>query len=284
MEDKNIEKKETIDNVLKLMDRANEVFSYEIWVPSLGKEIMFREINTSQQKRLIKSVIDSPIYNTEFIFTLRKIIKENCVDPEVDIDQLTLLDKISIAISMRINSIGDIVEMEFESDDGPVPRGISLKNIQKQIKKLKPLKTAKIVDDKGVYTLDCSIPSILTEHSLEQEFRSNHEIDDINTSEELRDTIGVAFINELIKYVNVLTIKTEENETVINLNDVDFSTRIKLIEKLPERLTSKLIDYIEKIKKELDKVILIKVEIDKEGKKQMLEERLSIDGGFFTAS
>ena len=37
-----------------MMDRVNEVFSYEIWIPSLKKNVMFREINTSQQKRLIK--------------------------------------------------------------------------------------------------------------------------------------------------------------------------------------------------------------------------------------
>ena len=69
-------KLESLESVLDLMDRVNETFAYGVWVPSLNKEIMFREINTSQQKRLIKSVIDSPIYHTEFIFTLRQILKE----------------------------------------------------------------------------------------------------------------------------------------------------------------------------------------------------------------
>ena len=69
-----------INDILNVMNRANEVFSYEIWIPSLQKDVMFREMTTSQQKRLIKSVIDSPIYNTEFIFAISQIIKENCAE------------------------------------------------------------------------------------------------------------------------------------------------------------------------------------------------------------
>ena len=35
---------ESLGNVLDLMDRVNETFAYGIWVPSLNKEVMFREI------------------------------------------------------------------------------------------------------------------------------------------------------------------------------------------------------------------------------------------------
>jgi hypothetical protein len=53
-----------------MMNRANETFVYEVPIPSLKRKVMFREVNTSQQKRLIKAIIDSPAYNTEFIFAL----------------------------------------------------------------------------------------------------------------------------------------------------------------------------------------------------------------------
>ena len=111
------EKMGSIDEVLGLMDRVNEVFAYEVWVPSLKRNVMFREINTNQQKRLIKAIIDSPIYNTEFIFALRKVIKENCSDPEVNVDELTIIDKLIIALKMRSVSVSDTLELKVPIDD-----------------------------------------------------------------------------------------------------------------------------------------------------------------------
>jgi len=281
------EKLENIENVLGLMDRVNESFNYEVWVPSLNKNVMFRELTTSQQKRLIKSIIDSPIYNTEFIYTLRQILKENCSDEKINVDDLTILDKMIIAIKIRSTSISDQVEIEFDESN---KRAFSLEKILKAAKKdLKIPGPKTISDDRGVYTLQCSMPTIGTEYNLEKELRSNQEVEDINTSEDLRNTIGTTFINELVKYINIISIKSVDGEgkeeiTDINLNDVNFKNRITLVEKLPEKLTSKLIDYINDIKKELDKIVLIKTTITKEGKEEEVEERLTIDGSFFTSS
>ena len=103
-----------IEDVLNIVKKVNDTFAYEVFIPSLNKSILFREINTSQQKRLIKAIIDSPVFNTEFIFTLRQIIKENCVDEKLDIDQLTILDKFIISLIMRSVSVGNSYEVELE--------------------------------------------------------------------------------------------------------------------------------------------------------------------------
>lgn len=271
-----------LDDILKQMDRANESFVYGIWVPSLNKEVMFRELNTSQQKRLIKSIIDSPVFNTEFIFALRQIIKENCVD-NINTDDFTVLDKLFIIVKMRAVSIGNTYEITI---DEKIKRGLGLEEfLEKAKKQLKIPEPQKLTDDKGIFSVDCNIPTIGTEYSLEMEFRSNTTDIDIDSIDKLKKVIGESFINEIVKYITCLSIKQDDKITqVIFDNNVTFKTRITLIEKLPTKLLEKIVNYINTIRKELDKISVYKFEYEKDGVKEIKEERLTIDGSFFTIS
>lgn len=274
-----------MEDVLKLLDRVNETFTYGIWIPSLNKEVLFREINTSQQKRLIKSIIDSPVYNTEFICTLRQVLIENCVDKDVKIDDLTILDKLFIAIKMRSVSISDTFEMEIPIDEKKnksIKRGFSLeKIIAESRKELASFPSQIIQDERNVYTLECSIPTIGTEYALERDLRENIEAEEINTNEKLRETLGTAFIGEVTKYINTISINDGKEISKIDLANLSFKNRITLIEKLPEKVTLKVIDYINEVKKILDKVVLVKTTYDEKGKIKEIEQRLNIDGNFF---
>lgn len=279
----------SLEDVIGIMDRVNEVFSYEVWVPSLKRNVMFREINTNQQKRLIKSIIDSPIYNTEFIFTLRKIIQENCMDSSIDVDQLTIIDKLMIAMKMRSASIGDVLELTISTDKNDktktTTRGLSIEKLISDIKNNINLPDAeKFTDEKGIYTIECSLPNILSEYKLEDEMRSNIETSDIKNFSELRQTVGDVFIGEIVKYIKTLSIKEGDNITTIDLNTISFKNRIAIIEKIPEKIIKNVISYIEKIKKEIDKITLVKVNIGTEEAPEIKEETFSIDGSFFTVS
>jgi len=282
----------SLESVIDIMNRVNEVFSYEVWVPSLNKNVMFREINTNQQKRLIKSIIDSPVYNTEFIFTLRKIIQENCVDTSIDIDQLTIIDKMLIAMKMRSVSVSDTLELQIsvgknnkDDKEKTIKRGISLEKLIGDIKKLVNLPEIKtFTDDRGIYTIKCGIPTISTEYKLEEEMRNDSETRDIKNYDELRKSVGDVFIGEITKYIRELSIKENDTITKINLDLISFRNRIALIEKIPERIIKDVVTYIEQTKKEIDKVTLVKVNIGTEDNQEVKEEKFAIDGGFFTSS
>jgi hypothetical protein len=277
----------SLEDVLGIMDRVNEVFSYEVWVPSLKKNVMFREINTNQQKRLIKAIIDSPVYNTEFIFALRKVISENCVDSKIDVDSLTILDKLLISMKMRSVCVGDVIELEIPTGDGDksVKRGISLEKLIGDIRKTVNLPDVETyTDDRGIYQLECGIPTILNEYNLETEMRTTSESRDINNYDELRQSVGDVFIGEIAKYVRGISITEGDKTTKIDLNALSFRNRIALIEKIPERITKDVIKYIEKTKLELDKVTLVKVDIGTKDTPDIKEEKFAIDGGFFTSS
>ncbi|MFA5152382.1 MAG: hypothetical protein WC554_07490 [Clostridia bacterium] len=280
-----VEQSFKIEDVLNMVKKVNDTFAYEVFVPSLNKTVFFREINTSQQKRLIKAIIDSPVFNTEFIFALRQIVKENCVDEKIITDNLTILDKFVIALSMRSVSIGDNYEVELECPNEkcktPYKQTLSLKAITDKAKTVQ-LVTKTITDESGKFSCDCSIPTVSVEYQLEKEFRSNVDDTDIKNVEEARKMIGDVFIGEIVKYINTLTVVTPEKTIQFGFNNVSMQNRITLIEQLPDKFVKKIIEYINDISKEIDKVSLLNFECTK--CKEKIDWRMTLNANFFTNS
>jgi hypothetical protein len=277
-----------LKEILNLMNRVNETFGYGIWLPSLNKEVMFRELNTSQQKRLIKSVIDSPIYNTEFIFTINQIIKENCIE-KVDIDELTILDKLIICLKMRAVSVNDTFEISFKTKGNKqIKRGISVNKMYEDAKAAFPIDKLQphLIKD-GKYEILCGVPTLKTEYKLEREFRSANETLEIKDAKAARQAIGDVFITELIKFIKEITIKIDdEQEMKINFNDdINCMNRLTIIENIPVRVIDKVINYINDIKADLEKLTLVKFTYkDDDGETQDVKEGITIDGNFFINS
>jgi len=127
------------------------------------------------------------------------------------------------------------------------------------------------------YEVTCSVPTIKTEYDMENELRQNNEKIDVNNINELRETIGNVFINEICKFVNKVVINLNNEQTIINMNELTFEQRIKIIENLPKKITENIIKYVNNVKENLNKVTLFEFNI--KGKKY--EERLEVDGSFF---
>lgn len=280
-------KSKDINEIINLMNRVNETFGYGIWIPSLNKEVMFREITTAQQKRLVKAVIDSPVYNTEFIFAINQIIKENCIE-KIDIDELTILDKLFICLKMRAVSISDTLELEFKHDEKELKRGISLNKVYEEAKEKFPvekLKTFTIKDDK--YEIICGMPTLKVEYSLERELRNNTQDIEIKDIQTMRNVVGDVYITELVKFIKQINVTVDDEQVMkIDFNDnINCRNRIAIIENIPTKVIDKVIKYINDIKTELSKLTLISFTVkDKDGNDKEIKEGITIDGNFFINS
>jgi len=280
-------KQANINDLISIINKANDTFAYAIYIPSLGREVMFREINTSQQKKLVKSIIDSPIFNTEFIFALRDIIKENCADIDVNVDELTIYDKLLISLYMRIYSIGPdlILNVKHPDSDKTESVKINLADLLEEFKGKLSVKPSEIIeDDTNTFKVYCELPTISTEYKLEEEFRKNTKIE-VKDEKELRETLGNVFISEIVKFISKIEVTDKVNQKVIelDLNTMKFTDRIKLIGKLNVKILKKVIEYISSIKKEFDKILLVKVICNNEAKSE-ITQRFSIDSNFFIIS
>jgi hypothetical protein len=263
-----------IQNVIQLIKELDKSSSFETYIPSLNKNIKFKQLNTEQLKRLLKSVIDSPIYNTEFILTLNSIIKENCLE-EINIENLTILDKLLITIKTRIESISP--EYTFNLSPEEVSEHnlhdknftINLNNIYNSFISNNLNINAETYSLEG-FKIVVDLPTIQTENTLEKELHKNIKLD-INTPEELRNTLGDTFINELTKYIKTLVI----GDTEINLHELNFKARVKIVEQLPTAAINNVLKYIESYKELTNQLVTFKVP------QSTLEKELPQDATFF---
>lgn len=271
----------SMDQINQIIKRKDITYASHYMVPSLKHEVPFNEINTSQQKRLVKSVIDSPVYNTEFIYTLREILKENCQDNTINVDNLTIIDKLVLALALRIRSIGNTVDIEVQTKE---KKSVTVSLDVSKVLEI-ALSTLQDIADKTLedpyYKVVCSVPTIGVEYKLEKELRNNVSSIQIENVQELRQTIGDAFIGELVKYVSAVYIKSTDDVLIpVDWAQFSYANRIKVVETFKTGLLKEIMDYISSVRKEVDKIELINLEF--EGEK--LERRLSIDGNFFTIS
>ena len=269
-----------VTQILNVVQRQKTAYASNYWVPSLEKDVKFCEINTSQQKRLIKSIVDSPVYNTEFIQTFRDVLRENCTD-DVDIDELTVIDKLLLALGLRISCVGNMIDLEIQPDPEEEPKAVpvDLMKVYDSAKKALTNIKAEMFEDK-LFVVECNVPTIGTEYRLEREFRVDNENIEIETNKELRDTIGEAFIDEVVKYVSDVSLKSGDGITEITWNKFNFADRIQVVESFSTSLLKDIISFINNVKKETNKVEIAKFAV----KKKKYDRRLTIDGSFFMIS
>jgi hypothetical protein len=105
------------DDILKMLKDIESTFSYSVYIPSLKKEVNFKQLTTEQLKTLYKTTINRAILNLEFNTNFNNIIKENCLDVEVDINKLTIYDKIFIFVKTRIECLSPDIKFYLNEDE-----------------------------------------------------------------------------------------------------------------------------------------------------------------------
>jgi len=238
-----------VQDVIQLLKNLDLSSAYDIFLPSLQKTAKFKQLNAEQLKRLLKTVIDSPLYNSEFVTTFNQIIKENCLEEEINLQNLNILDKLLILFKMRAESVDPSFTFTFTEEE------ISENKLTEKTYSINLLdRYNKFVEDKNNYvpqtytyekcSIRCSLPTLATENKLEKELHKNVKLE-ITTPEELRDTLGDTFINEIAKYISGVKI----DETVIDLEEQTFKNRLKIVEQLPTTIINNVLKYIENYKK-----------------------------------
>lgn len=264
------------NEILDLLKDLETTFGYTVYIPSLQKEIKFKQLTTEQLKSLYKSVINKAVLNLEFNIQFNEIIKQNCLDNSVNIDKLTIYDKLLIFVKTRLECLSPevkfyLTEEEIEqlntSDNFVV---ISLTDHYK-----------KFVDKKIVFTQQtyevsnccviCDIPTLDTENKFQVELTTKT-LTDAETSE-LADIVGDTFVNEVTKFIVYLKINDKE----VNLAETDFKTRIEIVKALPSTLIIKVLEYITAYKQKINELLAIEIDVNSD----ILYKEIPLDASFY---
>lgn len=223
---------------------------YTAWIPSLAKDIFISELTTRQQKELIKS-IQGP-FTFEFTRNIFNLLQE-AIQPPVDINKLTLIDKFMILLRLRSVSISDTVDFVFNC-----PK--CKKDIKTQIK-LTPIINAIshlnfpfcFVDVYEQYIVNVDLPNVVTELAFEE----------TNTTPlptNYGELYGEILIRDVASFIKEITItSTHEKPKIIDFTTIPFLVRHQLVEKLPTKLLQRLWKNIRKIQENIETIQLLQV-------------------------
>jgi hypothetical protein len=258
-------------NLLKDLDASA---GFNVYIPSLEREVKFKQLTTEQLKLILKTTVGTPLYNTEFILTFNDIIKENCLDQTIDIDNLTVYDKLHILFKTKIESISPDYTIEFSEeevdayniDTNPVVLSVS--------KQYEAFVEKKINFTEKTFTyndciITCNIPTLATESKLESELHTNIDIDTLS-NEELQNAIGETFVNEVTKFITSISIKG----VGINLLNESFKNRVEVVEKLPTIIINNVLKYIEDYKNTIKQLVIFDIN-------DSLQRELALDASLF---
>ena len=243
------------NKVIELLKELEVNTSFDIYIPSLQKEVKFKQLTTEQLKRILRTALITTGYNSEFILTFNSIVKENCLDKSINIDNLTIYDKVFIIYKTKLISISSDYTFNFTDDEvslyslDETSKTISLINIFNEFvdKKVNFESETTTYDNCSV---TCNIPSLATEDRLENEIHKNVTLD-LNSEKEVSKIISEAFVNEIAKFVTSISI----SGTDVSLLQLSFIERIKIIESLPVNITGSILKYIEKYKKAIEPLL-----------------------------
>jgi hypothetical protein len=118
---------------------------------------------------------------------------------------------------------------------------IELQSILDNIKNIPLDIKDEIVINQGTLKLTLKIPTLRQENILLSKCEQ-----EINTDEDLlKEGIGKLYIYEIIKYVH----RIQVDDDVLDMKDVRIHERVKLVERLPLSVYTKLNDFIESVNK-----------------------------------
>lgn len=208
-----------------------------------------KALSTAQLKELIKTVVDSPLTQASYNSTATKVFKQSLLEtPQVN---LNVVDRLLFILETRIHSLSPTMSIK----DGDKTISVNFIEINDKLKqKLKEnsnlLKSSTATE--GQITVKFGVALLDTEAQLNSELYKNLNLN-VDDADELRKVIGEAFVNEIAKAMQTITI----GDKTLDFSTVTFKSRLKTIESLPASLIQKVIEYIENYKKIIDECLTV---------------------------
>ena len=225
-------KNNNVADLLSSLKEYHDNSSLPVYIPTIGKNVLFKILTIKEHRDLFDTLReeDSP---GVIINTFNNLIVNACEDQFKD--QLTVLDRSIILLSLRMHLFGDIL---------PVTGGSKNKNtisIQDHISKCiaDPLPTSvtnHIISDSD-FEITCQIPSINIDINVNKALFGK-------IKKDKKKTLGHLFMYELVKYIDVLKFNDKE----FAFADVPLNQQIQICELLPISISSSLSTYINNVK------------------------------------
>jgi len=248
-----------VGDILKQLETLNKATGIDIYIPSLGKTVKFKNLNLRQQKELLSSSIDESLTRLSFIVKFYNIIQENAID-SIDISNLYIFDRLAIAITLRANGVG----ASYTNDDVIVDLNEHLTTIKDISIQPTTLQSTIGVDN---LTIDIKAPTL----GVDRDICSSVITKLKNIKEgDVKTLVSELFIHEIIKFIQKVTFKTENGDQGIAFNTLKLDEKLSIVEKIPATLTNKILEFIKSYRELESKFVTVN------------DITIDVDGSFFS--
>jgi disulfide oxidoreductase YuzD len=241
------------DAALNALNNASNLFKIDVFIPSKGSTLIFKEIDAKQQKNLLNAAMDGAVYNTKFVKTFYDILKENLLEENKDIiDTLTVNDKAFIAIYLR-SQISNDINVAFNED---FSSKIDLKTVLDKFSSYKSPQNVdlEIKNENVSVSVNVGLPNLKTELEYDENFSKFYkDLEKTKDKNELQEVISEAFISETTKYINSVTINSNKFDFI----GLTYAQKVRIVEKLPSGIIQKILEAVSNWKKDLDSVLTV---------------------------
>lgn len=241
------------NDILKNLKDLTNTFVVDAYIPSLGSNLTFKELNAKQQKLLLETLADDSLYKTRFAKQFYNILKENIIS-NFDVDSLSVFDKIFIGLFLR-SKISDKYNVIF-SENPAYTEEISLEPILKKFTTYKQPKPEciKTIKNNIDITVELSVPTVLLDSKYEEELYNNYKkIENIKEPSEVGNILSNAFVGEISKYISKIQFAEQE----VSFRELNIPQRIRLTEQLTADIIQNIMTKITEWKESVNSFITV---------------------------
>ena len=236
-------RKPTYHDLLSDLKKFNQEKNFDVYVPSIGKNVKFKPLTVKQQKELIKSGIDQRVQNLSFVTLLNNIITDNLVDNGATI---STIDKSPIMIALRANSLPGELKLTVNDEDVLIDIHTHVKSFSKH---KFPEKKKTFTVSKGPIEVDGSIPTIDEDTVINKTFKKTFGGQKGDEQDIVITTIGEIFVYELVKYISKIRFAVEgQDQTEVDFKTLPPKQMVELFETLPMSISQLLINKVNEFK------------------------------------
>jgi hypothetical protein len=222
-------------NLLSRLKEISNSTKINVYVPSAGKEMAFKQLSVKQQKDLMKTGLDGQLSGLTISGIIKNVINDNSLEKY----DFLATDKIPIVFALRAQSFGN----DYTFYDGDKEHVVDLSKILSKKLSFKSETSIDIEDKENELIVSLAVPL------LEDDDKFNAYIySDLKKKKdvELSDTVGIVYVGEIAKFLTKVTLGTTEMEVAT----LPIKDRISIVESLPVTFNNKILKFIESLRKE----------------------------------
>jgi hypothetical protein len=229
-----VKKDDAFKSILKNISSSTSSASEEFKLVTSQDGLSMKPVTLGQQKELLSNTLVEQPNRLDTNIQLTKLLLENAKAPE----KIYALDRDFILLQYRRSIAGK--DLVLYTDDTPYTIDLD-KHLEECTAKIAEREyDSEFTVTKDTITLTCGVPKLsrdyeVTTHSQDQYRNMQAEMEE---SEATKKAVEIAYLAELVKYVE--KVKIGEDEIDFLTGDVSLDQQLQLLNALPYTLTSEL--------------------------------------------